>query len=201
MLPAQLGDLEKAVAAGEVPFCHRDLLGEAPRALREGLHDPRNSKASAVSLVRILAGSEPRHLRPRLLGELAIARKAGVPEQLGVAGDGLVEHVPGAIELPREEALGERHGVWPRAATGVAVQIFEARDHVGHLAAGVVDVFKRAFGDLERVLGELDDVATAPLLKQSLEQVDRLLDAADVAPNLAIGDEVAIRKGPLDQRT
>jgi hypothetical protein len=47
----------------------------------------------------ILAGSELRHLRPRLLGQLAVAREAGVSEHLGVADDGLVEHVPGAVEL------------------------------------------------------------------------------------------------------
>jgi len=68
VLPTQLGDLEKAVAAREVPFFHCDPIGEASRALREGLHDPRDSKAAAVALVGILAGSELRHLRPRLLG-------------------------------------------------------------------------------------------------------------------------------------
>ncbi len=81
------------------------------------------------------------------------------------------------------------------------MQIFEPRDHAGHLAVGVVDVFKRVLGDPQRVLGELDDIATAPFLKQSLKQVDRILDAADVAPNLAMGNEVAIRKGLLEQRT
>ena len=122
-----------------------------------------------------------------LLGELAVAREAGVPEDLGVAQDSLAEDVPGAVELPGEEALGERPGVWRGSETGVEVQLFEAPDHVGHQAVGGVYVFERLLGGLEGVLGELHTVVAAPLLQQSFEHVDRLPDAADVSPDLAVG--------------
>jgi hypothetical protein len=61
-------------------------------------------------------------------------------------------------------------------------------------------VIERALGEFECVLRQLDHVAAAPLLEQSFERVSRFLDAAHVAPDFAIGDEVAIRKGLLDQR-
>lgn len=51
VLPAQLGDLKEAVAAREVPFCHRDLLGEAPGALCEGLHDLRKRLKMGTGVV------------------------------------------------------------------------------------------------------------------------------------------------------
>ena len=112
----------------------------------------------------------------------------------------MVEHVPGAVELPGEEALGERRRVRLRLDTGIEVQLFEARDRVAHLTAGVVDALKRAFGELEGVLGEVDDIAAVALLELGFEHVGRFLDAADVAPDLPIGDELPVGEGLLDQR-
>ncbi len=96
---AQLGDLQEAVAAGEVALAHRDLIGEASRALREPLHDSRDPKAGAVALVRVLAGREPWDGGPPLLGQRAVSRQAGIAEDVGVLHDRTVEHVPLALQL------------------------------------------------------------------------------------------------------
>ena len=61
-------------------------------------------------------------------------------------------------------------------------------------------MIKGALGGHERVLCELHEIAGAPLLEQALEKVDRLLDAANVTPYLAVRHEARMGEGLVNQR-
>ncbi len=149
---------------------------------------------------RLVPRCELWHVRPRLPGELAVAREPLIPEHLCVTLDGLVEYAPGAIKLPREQPLRQGGPRGLGAAASVEMQLLQASEDIAHLTTRVIHVVKRSFGGRERVFRKLDDIAGTSISEQSLEKVDRLIDAAHVAPHLSVRDESMNDKRLVDQR-
>ena len=134
---------------------------------------------------------ELRLVRPRCLGQLAVAGDPGLVEHVRVAFDRAEERVPFAFELPVEEPLGEPARIGVGFAAGGEVELLEPFPDLPEFAARVVDVLAGRLDPAKGVLAEGDDLGSVAAAEQLLDGGDDVVERLREPVRFVPGDEAA----------